>query len=135
MSIPHDVQILIDSLSVSDYGRNSLESKYLMDSITTTPNKQALSLNKIYSISAQSTFGVPHFFKPNIFIKGGTVNLYSSGSLTQPTSKTDMSLATEDSSVSNHNTFEVIPEYIYLEQASGTTTEIVLEGLIATEAV
>jgi len=96
-------------------------------------NKQAINLNTLYRIDYINSDLALGVFSPSIFINGGIVNLGSSGSLTQPTLQTQMIVSAGDANVSGYCAFStILPTYIYITQVSGSTTEIVLDGLQAT---
>ena len=92
-------------------------------------NEQAIFLNRLYSINVPNPFNNLGIFYPSIFIKGGSVDIYGSGSKTQPSQISDMILNVENSNISGYDSFDIIPKYIYITQKSGETTEIVLGGL------
>lgn len=96
-------------------------------------NKQTLSLNKLYAIHIPQPFNNLDLFYPTVFIKGGSVNIYASGSSEVPTSISDMVLNKENTNISGYDSFFIIPQYIYVTQNSGTTTEIIIDGLNANE--
>lgn len=66
-----------------------------------------------------------------LFINSGTVSVYGSDSATQPTALSQMTLNTENTGVSGIKEFGLVPKYIAIVQASGTTTELVSYGINA----
>lgn len=96
-------------------------------------NQQTIELNKLYIINIPSPFNNLNMFFPTIFINGGAVDIYASGSNVQPQDVSDMILSSENSNISGYDSFYVIPKYIYITQKSGTTTEIIIGGINATD--
>lgn len=98
------------------------------------PNQETLSLGTLYLCSA-THLGQPsevdYRWQGNrsIWINSGTVNIYVSNSATQPTALSSMTLSTDDTGVSGIGALDVIPRWIAIVQASGTSTEIVLTGV------
>lgn len=69
--------------------------------------------------------------KPSIEIIGGTVDVYVSQ--TKPSSApTGMTKIANGAGIVGTFGFEYVPAYMYIAQASGTTTSIVLSGVSAT---
>ncbi|MCK5611982.1 hypothetical protein KAR91_59480 [Candidatus Pacearchaeota archaeon] len=93
-------------------------------------NQFEVTLATIYSVERFSdNFGR---VSPNIFIDGtGTANIYSSEET--PASVGDMVL--EHSGISGHHSFTVLPNYIYVAQATATVTKVVLTGVKPVEVV
>lgn len=86
-----------------------------------------LELDILYEISADSS-GTEQL-KPNLFIKDGTVDIYGSQSATEPTTIGEMVLNSENTNVSDISGFGFIPRYIFIQQNTGVTTEIVVSGV------
>lgn len=95
-------------------------------------DKTIIQLNHLYRILLPNTLAYINY-KPYIYINKGTVNVYGSGCLTQPTHLSDMTLEQENTAVDGFDTFDCIPEFICVTQNAGTTTEIVVAGLKVTD--
>ena len=94
--------------------------------------KQVIELNHLYRLTVPcSLFKIN--YKPYIYVNTGTVDLYASGAMTQPTSISDMTIEPENQAVDGFDIFELIPEYICVKANEGAPTEIVLAGLKATD--
>ena len=87
----------------------------------------AMNLATIYSlIKFDDNYD---FATPRLFFKGGTVNIYASEEL--PASKAEMVL--QHTNIGTIQSFETIPNYIYVEQNSGTVTSVIITGVNPTE--
>lgn len=101
---------------------------------TVQPEQDILALDILYLCSA--TFlgranDVDYRWqgKRNIWIDSGSIDIYSSNSKTQPTQLSDMTLNTEDTNVTGIMALDIIPRWIYIDQNTGTSTEIVSTGI------
>ncbi len=91
------------------------------------PDQVQIQLDTLYSVK-YSDRGTEQL-QPNIEVVGGTVNIY--GSQQKPDSPpTGMYETAAD--FGGIDAFGVIPSYLYIEQASGTVTSIILTGVYAT---
>ena len=90
-----------------------------------------ISLATLYE-SSRSGFNSSEQLAQNIEVVGGTVNIY--GSQTEPVSAPTGMYKTRDGFVGIDN-FAVIPNYLYIEQNTGTTTSIIVSGVEVKEAV
>lgn len=89
-----------------------------------------IQLNHLYQITLPLSYnGHQGAFKPFLFINSGTVDVYGSSSLTQPTSLSNLVLEGDATAIEGYGIFELIPSYIVVKQNTGTTTEIILSGL------
>ena len=88
-----------------------------------------MELDKIYEL--QQFQDLDNFRPPNLFVKGGSVDVYASEEL--PASKAEMAL--EDSAVTGHNPFNTFPKYMYLEENAATVSSIIITGIKPTEVV
>lgn len=91
-------------------------------------DKKSIELGHLYKVTLPN-FLVCVVYKPYIYVNKGTVDVYGSGCLTQPTHLADMTLEQENIAVDGFDTFDCIPEYICVKQNTGETTEIVVAGL------
>jgi hypothetical protein len=89
----------------------------------------SLELNKLYKATGETQAEYQGNLMPNIWINSGSINLYGSKSATQPTALADMTLNTEDTNLQGFVSLSAVADYIYLEQNSGTSTEIILTGV------
>ena len=95
-------------------------------------DKTIIQLNHLYRILLPNTLACINY-KPYIYINKGTVDVYGSGCLTQPTQLSDMTLEQENTAVDGFDTFDCIPEYVCVKQNTGESTEIVVAGLKVTD--
>ena len=91
--------------------------------------KYALQLNTLYKVGVQVFFNNNSVFYPYIYINSGSVDIYGSSGLQVPESISDMVLSSENTNISGHDSFCIVPTYIYITQNTGTTTEIVVDGI------
>lgn len=91
--------------------------------------KETLQLNTLYHISPALHFFNNNVLFPSIFISSGSINVYASNSISKPELLSEMVLPSENTNISEFDSFYSIPSYIYLVQNNGTTTEIVVEGI------
>jgi len=94
---------------------------------------ETIELNKLYMLNIPNPFNNLNIFYPNIYINSGSVNIYASNSVTQPVQLLDMVLSKENTNIDGHDSFFIVPRYIYVTQNSGTSTEIILGGLGITD--
>jgi len=88
----------------------------------------ALSLATLYEV-AYSGHGTEEV-QPNLEVVGGTVNIYGSNAADKPpTPPTGMSLTNPVGFV-GIDVFASVPRWLYITQASGTTTSIIASGLL-----
>lgn len=91
-------------------------------------NTETLVLGTLYEVvEYNSTDNKP--IADNISIKGGTVDLYSSNSQTQPTSLAEMNIDEYDTDIEGTVKIKIAPKYLALVQNTGTSTEITLTGV------
>lgn len=86
--------------------------------------EETLSLGTLYKVGPIGPQG-----QTRLFVNSGTVNVYGSDSLTQPTAISEMTLNAENENVSGVLSFGVIPKWLAITQNSGTTTELVSYGV------
>lgn len=91
--------------------------------------KTELSLLKLYEVGQKGGVSGSEQLEPSFWVNSGAVDVYVSNSQTAPALLSDMSLDTDDIAVQGLRQFGVIPSYIYLQQNSGTSTEIIVAGL------
>lgn len=89
----------------------------------------SLELNKLYRTIGENETEYEGNLMPNLWVNSGSVNLYGSKSATQPTQLADMTLNIEDTNLQGFVPLSAIADYIYLEQNSGTSTEITITGI------
>jgi hypothetical protein len=96
-----------------------------------THTQRTLNPGRLYraSIINRGNQNLGESLSPYLFVNSGTVNIYSSGSATQPTALSQMTLRTEETGVSGSSPFGAVPKYIAIIQASGTSTEITSDGI------
>lgn len=94
--------------------------------------KTTLELGKLYKVYALRGTGGSQQIHPSLWFSNGSVDVYGSNSMTQPTSKDEpyMTLDEDNIAVSGEAYFPKVPTYIYLDQNSGNTTEIVATDLV-----
>lgn len=97
-------------------------------------DRQKVELDHLYSVMLPNTFNSQQgAFKPYVFINAGTVDVYASGGFTQPKTLSDLVLEDENTAVDGFDVFNLIPTYICFKQNTGTSTEVVVSGLILTD--
>lgn len=97
----------------------------------TTTYQQVLQLNTLYSTIA-SGVGNGSTLQPFIEVLGGVANIY--GSVNKPVSApSGMTNAVPDGLQGIEN-FGVVPNYLYITEASGTITSVIVSGVKATIA-
>ena len=89
-------------------------------------NQMEIDLNKVYFIRPVGPGS------PRIYIDTGKVNIYFADGKDLPTSKSDMSLFSAYTNVEGLIAMDVIPKWMLIEQASGSST-VVLTNIEATE--
>ncbi len=92
------------------------------------PYQTELQLNTIYAVAASGEGGEQ--ILPNIEVIGGAVTIYGSQDLP---ANAPTGMIEDQTSFSGIDFFAVVPNYIYIEQDSGTTTSIIVSGLSVTE--
>lgn len=88
-----------------------------------------LELNKLYEVKERGGVSGTEQLKPNIYIKGGSVDIYGSNSATEPTGFADMGLTSNDTNVSAVKGLDVLPRYIAIQENTATVSEIVVSGI------
>ena len=90
--------------------------------------QQFIQLNTLYEV-VQADTGSGSSLQPYIEIVGGVGNVYGSAVLpgSPPTNMTNST----PNGLQGIENFGVLPNYLYVTQASGTITSIVLSGVIA----
>jgi len=91
--------------------------------------KEVLELDKLYEVAKRGGSSASEQLEPSFWLDQGSVDVYVSNSLTQPTSRSQMTLDTDDVNISGIRQFGVIPTYIFVTQNTGSPTEIVVAGL------
>lgn len=91
--------------------------------------QQTIQLSTLYSIVASHT-GDGSSLQPYIEIIGGGANIY--GSLVQPGSAPTGMINSTPAGFEGIQNFGVLPNFLYVTQASGTITSVTLSGVIAT---
>jgi hypothetical protein len=89
-----------------------------------------VQLNKLYQ--ANRDVGLPNIqnqLAANVSVNDGSIDVYGSNSATQPSTLAEMPLNDGDTDLKGINEFNVIPKYVAFVQNTGTTTEIVLNGV------
>ena len=89
-------------------------------------NQTEIELNKVYFVRALGPGS------PRIYIDDGTVNIYFADGKDLPASKSDMSLFDDYTGVDGLIAMDVMPKWMLVEQASGTST-VVLTNIEATK--
>ena len=98
-------------------------------------SKNRLQLDTLYQITPSVHFFNHNVFYPKIFIDGGSIDIYASegdystGKMLPPSSLSDMVLERENTNISGYDTFFMLPIYIYMTQNTGTTTNILIDGI------
>ena len=88
------------------------------------PYQTALELDTLYAVSLRQ----PQSQDKNIWVKDGTVDVYISSGDLPTTLPADMQIIENGEDMAGQASFATIPVYIYIEQNTGTTTEIVISG-------
>ncbi|MCE6993068.1 hypothetical protein [Dyadobacter sp. CY323] len=88
------------------------------------PAQSPISLNTLYLIERKLAGDE----QPGIEVIGGTVDIY--GSQKTPTSAPTGMFKTS-AGFSGIDSFGMVPKYLYITQATGTTTSIILTGISA----
>lgn len=86
-----------------------------------------IQLSTLYKVQL-SRFSVSNDVK-SIFVNSGSVNIYAYDGATKPTALTDMVLSNTATNIAGETPLELVPTYIAVIQNSGTSTEIVLNGI------
>lgn len=100
--------------------------------MTLRPYQQEISLSTLYSCVANG-LGDGSSLQPHIEIIGGVANIYGTDS-TPASPPTGMTNSVPDGLQGIEN-FAVVPNYLYVTQASGTITKVILSGIAATVVV
>jgi hypothetical protein len=87
--------------------------------------QQTLELATLYAVSKGGLSGSEQL-KPNIEVVGGSVDIY--GSQEEPVSPPTGMFKTREA-FAGIEAFDVIPNYLYIAQNTGTTTSIITSGL------
>lgn len=95
-----------------------------MEDTLDKPYKKNIELNIIYRVRAM-TYLDTGSFRPYIYIKGGTVDIYGSASFSKPTSLSDMVLSSDDTDINGVQEVLALPTYICVVANQGTPTEII----------
>lgn len=96
------------------------------------PYQTVLALNTLYAVQELQynpvvpDTGIPEQVQANIEVIGGTVNIF--GSQLFPASPTT-GMFNSAAGFVGIDAFGVVPNYLYITQASGTTTSIIVTGL------
>lgn len=85
-----------------------------------------IELDTLYEVRVSGR-GVEQI-KPSISIIGGAVDVYVS-QVEPDTAPTGMSIIENGAALGDSAYFHFLPNYLYVSQASGTTTSIVLSGI------
>jgi hypothetical protein len=94
--------------------------------------QQEIDVDTLYSVAA--TGRGTEQVKPNIEVVGGTVDIYMAQN--EPaTPPTGMAIIEGGEGFVGNAAFDYVQNYLYIEQASGTTTSIILSGIDAVEVV
>lgn len=102
---------------------------------TIQPKQEILQLNTLYLCSGvnidNTSIKVDTVYQnvPNIWIKGGSVDIYLSNDTTKPNLVSDMTLNAEDTGVSGCKEINVVTRWIYIKQNTSTTTKIIASGI------
>lgn len=94
--------------------------------------QQLLAVNTLYAIQA-SDAGNGASLTPFLEVIGGTANVY--GTTVQPASAPTGMTLSNGSPLQGILPFQSLPNYLYITQASGSITSIVLSGVVATPVV
>ena len=97
--------------------------------MTLRTNQELIELGNLYEIGLRDA-NIPGILKPSIWVNSGSIDVYFSASDIQPTSKTEMTLASSETNVSATAVFNTIPRWIYCEQNTGTSTKVITTGLV-----
>jgi len=65
----------------------------------------------------------------SIFVDSGSLNIYAYDGATQPAALSNMVLSTTATNIAGESPFEVVPTYLAVAQNTGTSTEIILNGI------
>lgn len=95
------------------------------------PNQAELSLDTLYSITPKQPTSQPK----SIWIKDGSVNVYGSSGIEPADAPTGMQILEKGDGVTGLASIISEPVYIYVSQAEGVSTEIVLTGFDVKEIV
>ena len=91
--------------------------------------QQEIELNTLYEVVATAS-GNGSSLQPSIEIIGGVANIY--GSNVEPGSAPTGMTNAVPSGLQGIQNFAVLPNYLYVTQASGTITSVILSGVEAT---
>lgn len=97
--------------------------------MTLLDTQQKLELDILYKTSLVGAESYNQI-NPNIFIKDGAVDIYGSNSEEKPASISEMILEIQDTNKTGLEAFDIVPRYIAIKQNTGTTTEIIVTGVI-----
>lgn len=102
-----------------------------ISAVNNTAYKTALAVGTLYRVGRiRGEKNVGPQGVPNLWINSGTVSVYGSNSVTTPTALSQMTLNAENTGVSGVVEFNLVPTFIAITQASGTTTELIAYGLV-----
>jgi len=91
--------------------------------------KEVLQLDKLYEVAKRGGSSASEQLEPSFWVNAGSVDVYVSNSATQPTTRSQMTLDTDDVNIAGIRQFGVIPTYIFVTQNTDVTTEVVVAGL------
>ena len=91
--------------------------------------KEILALDTLYEVAKRGGSSASEQLEPSFWVSDGSVDVYVSNSLTQPTALSEMTLDTDDVAIGGIRQFGVIPTYILVKQNTGSSTEVVVAGL------
>ena len=91
--------------------------------------QESIALNTLYSCQA-TNLGDGDTLVPFIEVLGGTATVY--GSVQEPHQPPSLMSAANSAGVTGIMPFTTVPNFLYVTQASGSITSIILSGIIAT---
>lgn len=95
--------------------------------MTLKSGQSIIQIATLYNANVSNA--IPLQLQASIEATGGTINLW--GSQTKPASPTT-GMTKLLSAVTGLNAIPLAPNYLYVEQASGTTTQLIISGIDAT---
>ena len=94
--------------------------------------QQEIDLDTLYLVAATAS-GDGSSLQPFIEVIGGTANIY--GSNVEPDSAPTGMTNAVPSGLQGIQNFAVLPNYLYVTEASGTITSVILSGVQATVVI
>ena len=105
---------------------NGLMFRYFKGQYNVDSNSESVSLDTLYECGGNNFVTGQSIY---IYPSNSTVDIYVSNSSTQPAAKANMILTSSDTNIGGLQRLDIIPKWIFIEQNTGTTSEIIINGV------